>query len=139
MNASFEERSVWIQLAAVAISLGAYFVIAWRMFTRGIDVLVPYVPLFFGAVLAMALILVIGHVVAALFGKCEAPDERDRLIHWRSESESAWVLVVGMFAALTCLVFSLSSVMVAHVLLMSLFVTQLFQFGLQIRYYRGGV
>lgn len=139
MNASFTEKSVWIQFVATIVALGGYFAVAWSMYARGIDVLVPYVPLFFAAVFVMGMILIIGHVLAAIFGKWEQPDERDRLIHWRSESNSAWVLVVGIFATVACMVFAINNVLVAHVLLLSLFLAQMYQFGLQIIYYRRGM
>lgn len=139
MDASFEEKSIWIQLISTLIAIGGYFVVAWIMFAQGVDVLVPYVPLFISATVVLVIILVLGHIVAAITGRYDEPDERDRLIHWRAEAKTAWVLAAGIFAAITCMVLSASSVIVAHMLLLSLFLAQVCQFGLQLRYYRKGM
>lgn len=139
MEASFEERSIWIQLIATVAAIGGYFVAAWFMHARGVHVLIPYVPLFLAAAGVMAVVLVLGHILAAVLGRCEARDERDRLIAWRAESNSAWVVALGVFAAIACMVLSVSTVLVAHVLLLSMFLAQVLQFGLQIWYYRAGM
>lgn len=139
MSASFEEKSVWIQLVGVVVALGAYFAVAGLMLTQGITTLVAYVPLFAVAVVLLVAILVGGHVVAALTGRAEPPDERDRVIEWRAEGRSAWVLATGVFAALGALVLSVEAVWVAHVLLLSLFLAEVARFGLQLVYYRHGV
>jgi len=138
MNASFEEKSVWVQLAGMAIGLGTYFVIAGRMLASGVTALSAYVPLFIGAVVGMIVLLVAGHMAAALTGRVERRDERDRRISWRAESNSAWVLAVGVLAAITAMVASLEQVWVAHMLLASLFATEALGFILRIVYYRRG-
>jgi hypothetical protein len=135
MSASFEEKSVWIQLVGVVVALGAYFVVAGLMLAHGITILVAYVPLFAVAVVLLVVILVGGHVVAALTGRSEPPDERDRMIEWRGGGGAA----TGVFAALGALVLSVEAVWVAHVLLLSLFMAEVARFGLQLVYYRRGV
>ena len=68
MNASFEERSVWIQLFSMVVVLGAYFVRAADMLSRGITDLMAYVPLFVAAVVLWVVVLVAGHIVVAIAG-----------------------------------------------------------------------
>src|SRR5687768_15407873 len=80
MGSSFEEKSVWIQLVAMVLALGAYFVVAGRMLSAGVMALPPYVPLFIVTVVLMVILLVAGHVVAAVASRPEGRDERDRLI-----------------------------------------------------------
>jgi hypothetical protein len=139
MNASFEEKSVWVQLAAMALGLGAYFVVAGRMLAAGVTALPAYVPLFIAAVVGMVALLIAGHVAAAVTGRVERRDERDRRISWRAESNSGWVLAVGVLAAITGLIFTLETVWIAHLLLASLFASEALGFVLRIVYYRRGV
>lgn len=139
MAASFEEKSVWIQCVGTAAALGAYLWVAARMYAHGVHELPAYAAVFAVAVVLMVVILVLGHIVAAVVGKTEKRDERDRVIGWRSESNSAWVLATGVLAALACMAASVEPVLVAHLLLLSLFASQLMQYGFQILYYRRGM
>ena len=139
MNASFEEKSVWIQLTSTLLGLGAYFVIAGQMMASGIDVLPSYVPLFVVAVIVIVLVNVVGHIVAAIVDHATSGDERDRLIGWRAESNASWILGVGVILAISCLILSVSAVWVAHLLLLALFVSEVVKFVLQLVYYRRGL
>ncbi|TVQ76447.1 MAG: hypothetical protein EA380_08695 [Phycisphaeraceae bacterium] len=139
MNASFEEKSVWIHLVCVLGTFILYCLVAWSMLSSGVDTLMPFVGVFLSSVVLLVILLVAGHLLAAVTGRIEKPDERDRLIVWRSESNSAWMLVVGIFAAITAMLFSLSNVWVAHILILSLYLSQTMQYLFQIRYYRRGV
>lgn len=139
MNASFEEKSVWIHLVCVLGTFILYCLIAWTMISRGVDTLMPFVATFLSTVILLVILLAAGHLIAALTGRIEKPDERDRLIVWRSESNSAWMLVVGIFAAITAMLFSLSNVWIAHILILSLYIYQCMQYLFQILYYRRGV
>lgn len=139
MSASFEEKSVWIQLASTVAGLGAYFVIAWRMIDAGVRDLVPFAAVFLAAAGLLTAVMVAGHVVAAIASRPEGRDERDRLIEWRAESESSWLMAVGVFATLAAMVFSASPVWTANLLLATLFLTQVTSFVLRLVYYRRGV
>lgn len=138
-SGSFEERSVWVQLVSTVVGLGAYFAAAGLMMSAGVTALVAYVPLFAVAVVFMILILVAGHIVAALTARREPPDERDRLIVWRAESNSAWVLGAGVIMAVLGMVAGLNNLWIAHGLLLSLFVAEVLAFTLRIVYYRRGI
>ena len=96
MSASFEEKSVWIQLCAMLIGLGTYFVIAGRLLASGVREVSGFAALFIVAVVWMVVLMIIAYVVAALTSKTEGRDERDRLIAWKAEHRSAWVMAVGM-------------------------------------------
>ena len=139
MNASFEEKSVWIQLISLVIGLGAYFVIAGSMLYNGVHVLIAYMPLFAVAVVFIVAVNVTGHIVAAVTGRPDSPDERDRLIAWRAESNSSWILGVGVIAAIAGMVVSLGEVWIAHLLLLSLFMAEVVKDVSQLVYYRRGV
>jgi hypothetical protein len=138
MTASFEERSVWIQLAGLVLVLGGYFVAAARMLSAGVDGLVPYVPVFGLSVALMVAVLVAGHVAAALASRPEGRDERDRLIEWRAESRAGWVVAAGVLGAITAMVLAVPNVWVAHLLLFSLFLSEVLKLALQLVDYRRG-
>lgn len=137
MLPSFEERSVWVQLVALLVVLGGYFVVSGWMLSRGIEELAPYVPLFIAATVLLVVVLVVGHIGAAVVGKPEKRDERDRIIGWRAESNSSWLLGAGVFCAIVGLIFSIAPVWIAHLLLASLFASEALKLSLQVVYYRG--
>lgn len=139
VSTSFEEKSVWIQLIGTVLGLGAYFVVAGRMLAAGVTALPAYVPLFVVSVVLMVIVLIAGVVVAAIASRPEGRDERDRLIGWRAENNSSWLLAVGVLAAVTGMIFSIENVWIAHLLLLSLFLSQVLCFVLQLVYYRRGV
>ena len=139
MNTSFEEKSVWIQLTSLLVSLGAYFIVAGRMMAVGVSALPVYVPLFVIAVIVIVGINVVGHVLAAMVTASTTRDERDRLIGWRAESNSSWILAVGVIGAICCLIASVGPVWVAHLLLLSLFASEIVKYVAQLVYYRRGL
>jgi hypothetical protein len=140
MNASFEEKSVWITMVATCVILGGYFLVAARMLSEGItDAVVPYVPLFAVATLLLVIVLVIGHVVVAVASRPDGRDERDRLVSWRAENNSSWVLAVGVLAAAFCLALPIGRAWIANGLLLALFASEILKHALQICYYRRGM
>ncbi len=139
MSASFEEKSVWIQLSSMLVMLGTYFVIAGLKLSNGVTSLLEFVPLFIAAVVLMVVVLTAGHIVVAIASGPEGRDERDRLIGWRAESNSSWLLAVGVLAAVTGLVFSIEDIWIAHVLVLSLFLSTVVRYVLQLVYYRRGM
>jgi hypothetical protein len=139
MSTSFEEKSVWIQLTCMVVGLGAYFVLAGNMLAAGVRAMPAFAALFMVAVGFMVILLIAGHVIAALSRRPEVRDERDRIIAWRAEHNSSWVLAVGVFAAMTCMVFSIDNVWTANLLLLFLGLSEALGFVLQIVYYRRGL
>ncbi len=141
MNASFEEKSVFLQLISTMAVLGGYFVVAWKMMSNGIDTLVAYVPLFAIAVILLVLVLIAGYIVIAFAGrsKSDKRDERDKLISWRAESNSGWILATGVLAGITAMILSIDNVWVAHLLLLSLLLSEVAKYSFQLIYYRRGI
>lgn len=138
-SASFEERSVWIQFVSLAVVLGAYFLVAGVMMRHGVMALPAYAVVFAVAVVLLVLVLVAGHVAAAIANRPEVRDERDRLIELQAESHSGWVLGAGVVLAIFGMVVSLPNVWVAHLLLFSLLASELLRLVLQLLYYRRGL
>ena len=139
LGVSFEERSVWIQLISLTLALAGYAFIAWQMFRAGVTALPAYVAVFAVSVVLMVIVIVGGHVAVAIASRPEGRDERDRLIEWRAESNSGWLLGVGVLTGITALVLAVPSVVVAHLLLLSLYLSEILKLLLQVVYYRRGI
>ncbi|MEN9020349.1 MAG: hypothetical protein GWQ05_18740 [Verrucomicrobiaceae bacterium] len=95
INLSFEERSVWIQLASLGAILIGYGTIAGLMLLAGVIHIVPYVPVFALAVVLLIVLMIVGHAVTAATSRLERRDERDKLIVWRAESGEQCGVGVG--------------------------------------------
>lgn len=138
MNASFSEKSVWVQFIGMALGLGAYFLIASNMMRAGVDVLAAYMPLLIAAVVLMVVIQVAGHIWAAISSRGHEVDERDQLIAWRAESRASWIVASGAVMAIGALVVAAEPLWIAHGLLFSLFLSELVKYALQLNDYRRG-
>jgi hypothetical protein len=139
MLPSFEEKSVWVQLVSLVVVLGGYFALSGVMLANGVRLLAPFVPVFIAATALLVIVMALGHVLAAFTGKIEKRDERDRLIGWRAESNSSWVLGSGVFFAMCALILGIEPVWVVHLLLASLFLSEVLKLALQLLYYKRGV
>jgi hypothetical protein len=123
----------------MVIGLGAYSVIAARMMAEGITVVPAYAGLFIAATVFMVVLLIVGHILAAVSGRVEGRDERDRIISWRAEHNSSWVLATGVLCAITAMAIGVEPVWVVHGLLGSLVAAEILGFILQLVYYRRGL
>ena len=112
MDTSFEEKSVWVQLVGLVVGLGSYLVVAGLMVSNGVNALPAFVPVFAVAIALVVAINIAGHVVAAVASQSVEADERDRLIACRAESQSSWILGVGVIGAIMALIGSVSGVWV---------------------------
>ncbi len=138
MSASFEEKSVWIQLGTMTVGLGFYFVIAGRMLASGVHDVSAFAAIFMVAVVFMVVLMVLSYAVTALTTKVEGRDERDRLITWKAEYRSAWLVAVGVLGAVTCMAAGVENVWTANLLLLSLALAEILGFVLQLVSYRRG-
>jgi len=139
MNASFEEKSVWVQLASLVIALGSYTVTASRMMAAGVSELSAYATVFAGSILLLVAVIVAGHIALAIVNRDQSSDERDRIITWRAESHTAWIMAFGIITSLGALVTGTELLWVAHGLLFSLYLSEIAAFALRIFYYRRGL
>jgi hypothetical protein len=139
MNASYEEKSVWVQLVSIVVALGAYLVVAGRLLLAGVREMAAFAGLFLVSVAALVLLLIVGHALAAIGPKPEPRDERDRIIAWRSEYRSSWILSTGTLGAVTALALGLDAVWAANILILSLALAEVVGFVLRLVAYRRGV
>jgi len=136
MLPSFEERSAWVQLLGLGLTLGAYFLVAGSMLARGVREMAPFVAVFAVCLVLLIVFQIVGHIVAAIVDTPEDADERDRLIGWKAEARSSWVLGAGVFGAIGALGFGVEAVWVANGLLLALFASEMLKLGLQVASYR---
>lgn len=139
MNASFEEKSVWITLFSLVATFAGYFFVAARMLSAGVMVVAPYVAVLGVTTVLLVIVITAGHVVVALASRPDGRDERDRLIEWRAESNSSWLLAVGVLAAIAGLALGVGAAWIANGLLTSLFLSEVLKQVLQLVYYRRGI
>lgn len=142
MNASYEEKSAWITLVCMVVVFGGYFAVAASMLAAGVTKAIAFIPVFAVTVAGLVAALVIGHVTAAILGRrggLDPADERDRVISWRAEHRSSWLLAVGVLAAVFGLALEVGSAWIANGLLMALFVAESLNYTLRVYYYRRGV
>lgn len=138
MDRSFEEKSVWIQLVSIVIGLGAYFFIAGSLLAGGSREMPAFAALFAVATVFMVILLVAGHTIAAIASRPEGRDERDRLIAWRAEHDSSWLVAAGVCGAVTCMVLGVNNVWTANLLVASLALSETLGLCLRLVYYRRG-
>lgn len=139
MRASFEEKSVWVQLISMVVVLAGYLVVAGLMLANGVRVVLPFFLVFMVGAVVMVVLLVGGHILAAVTGPVERADERDRLIGWRAESHASWVLGAGAFLAIAALAAGYGAVWVVNLLIVSMFLSEVLKYALQLTFYRRGV
>jgi hypothetical protein len=139
MNPAFNEKSAWIQLVTLTVVLGGYFAIASQMHAAGVHDIRAYVPVFAVSVVVLVSILVVSYIVAALTNREHDHDERDKLIAWRAEFLTSWIVAVGVLAAISAMVLGIDTVLIAHGLLLSLLISELLANGLKIFFYRRGI
>ena len=139
MNTFFAERSAWVQLVSLLLVLGGYSWVAGQMILQGVTALPSYAAVFTVSIVLMVVVMVVGHAAAAIVSRPDDGDERDRLIRWRAESYSGWLLATGILVGLAGMVLSVSNVWVAHLLLLSLFLSEVLKLVLQLVFYRRGV
>lgn len=137
-QASFEERSARIQLAGLCISFAGYLFVASRMLASGVRVLPAFAAVFGVSVALLVAILVVGHVIAAVTGGADDRDERDRLIEWRAEARSGWLLATGVIVGLACMAVGVPNAWTANLLLVSLYLSEVLRLTLQVVAYRRG-
>jgi divalent metal cation (Fe/Co/Zn/Cd) transporter len=139
MGASFEEKSVWVQLVGTLLGIAAYAAMSAGLISSGVRELPAYAAAFGVSIGMVVVAMVLGHVTVAIASRRIEADERDRLIAWKAEYRSSWLTAAGVMIGLTMMLFGYATVWVAHALLVSLYVSQVFNYLLRIVYYRKGV
>lgn len=147
LNASFHEKSAWIQL----ISLIAVFAIAgWKvsnMMLNGNYDITDHAWVYGLAFVGLIVIIIAGHIMVSIFAVAiqgedadtlDQADERDKIIQWRSDACTSWITGLGVVLAVILLVIDAESVWVANVLVGVGYINEVMKNLLQIMWYRRG-
>lgn len=141
MSMTFQEKSLWLTLVALAVAFGGVFQSVWSTLLPtpvARDLLPREAGLFAGATVVMVVILVVGHVVIAIVDRRTETDERDRWIELRGERIGSFVLAVGVFLTLCTALATEGNAVMAHVLLGSWVLAQAVETVAQLVLYRRG-
>jgi 4-hydroxybenzoate polyprenyltransferase len=94
---SFREKSAWISLAVLLVVFIPYFLNVFRLFGAGLLSAGAVMGLFIAATIVVILLSATFHILLAVFGRVEPPDERDRAIELKSFRIAYGILTVSVF------------------------------------------
>ena len=137
---TFHEKSAWINLVAIVLFGGAYFLhVSWSLRPEFDPMLWKG---FIYCLVAFLALEVTGHLVLALRSPREARaprDERERLINLRAIRLAAYVYVVGSFAAVFTLHHGANGLAIGNLVLLAFVVAQVVNYIARLVYHRHGV
>jgi hypothetical protein len=137
---SFREKSAWITFVML-LGFGIYFAEVWDHFLHPTDPHTSHLPLFILLVVAVVIIEIVTHTIMGIRSPLEAKaplDERERLIALRATRPAFFVLLVGAFLSIGTMHLGANTWMLAHCVLLAIWIAELTRFGTQIYYYRRG-
>jgi hypothetical protein len=137
---SFREKSAWINFVLL-LAFGIYF---GEVAAHLLDPARPhanYLQLFVLLVVAIVVLEIITHAVIAFRSPREAQtpiDERERLIELRSTRPAFYVLLVGAFLSVGTIHMGANTWLLAHCVLVAIWLAELTRYGSQLYHYRRG-
>jgi hypothetical protein len=134
---SFREKSVAATLVALLVVYGGYFATA---FSRGLDAPAPAID---GALVrtvgTLISLLIVFHILIAVFDHKQKVDERDRMITLIGDRNGGYVAGFGALGAMLMLLAQLAPGYVIHVLLGAMVLGEIVKIVTQLYLYRRGV
>lgn len=138
----FREKSAWIM--SIALLVGGFFYLRvvlspWAESGQLAPPTIPLVVLYTGILVAIA---IVGHIIAAALAPKEAnasADERERRIIVRSGHYSSYIFGAGVVISLGTYVVLRNGDLLFYTVFASLMVAQLFEYLLQILFYRTSI
>jgi hypothetical protein len=134
---SFREKSVAATLVALLVVYGGYFATA---ISRGLDAPAPIID---GALVrtvgALISLLIVFHIVIAVFDHKQKADERDHMIALIGDRNGGYVAGIGALGAMLMLLAQLPPGYVIHVLLGAMVLGEIVKIVTQLYLYRRGV
>ena len=139
---TFHEKSRWIALCANLVVWGWYFVTV----ARAVEIGAPDVPYMMATmipvIVALTIIHVVGHTVAALMNPKDASadtDEREREIGRRAATIGYHLLCVGLFAVIGASLFWWNTFLVVNGVLFAFILAECVRYGIELHAYRRGI
>ncbi len=134
----FQEKSAWVMLVALALTAALYFYNVLSLSTAD-GLAPPLLPVLVVYTVILVVIAVVGHIAAALMSPKEAnaaPDEREKQIADRAESQAGRVMGFLIMLSLVVYLFSYSGHLLFYGVFASLIIGQVAEYLLQIVYFR---
>jgi hypothetical protein len=138
---SFREKSAWVTLVLL-LGFGIYFVELGSHWLNPAAHHENHFELFVLLVIAMVILETASHIVIAIQSPRDAKaprDEREHQIALRATRPAFFVLLVGAFLSIGTLHLGATTWMLAHCVLLAIWIAELTRFGTQIYYYRRGI
>ena len=148
MNTSFYERITWVQRIAMSAVLLVTAAWVWRMMVQGQTDIASYAWVYLIAFGVLVVAIVAGAITVSILsvvvGKedpdtIDRSDERDKVIDWRADACTSWVVGIGVVAALILLAVEASPVWVANALVAASYLSAIAKNTLQLYWYRNGM
>lgn len=136
MSLSFREKSLWLMLIGLIGTFTFYF--GTVLPSRAVNVEPRQMALFALAVAILVIVAIGGHIVFAIFDRCTAADERDRLVELKGRRNASYVLATGVFIALCLPELTTGTFLFTHVLLAFWVLAQGVEIGSQLYLLRRG-
>jgi archaellum biogenesis protein FlaJ (TadC family) len=138
---SFREKSAWISFVSILVVFSAYFWNVARILHGKVDGHTGFV-ISIALLAAFVLIEIVLHLTVIMQAPNEARaprDEREQLIELKATRVAFQVLVVGALAGVGMMHITRNAFVVGQHVLLAIVFAELVKFGVQIRYFRGGV
>jgi hypothetical protein len=139
MSLSFREKSLWLTFIGLLIAYTAYFAAVLPGAETQVDVRPAQLAMLSLAVVALAVLQIVGHAVFAIIDRRTASDERDRLIALRGARNGGFALSCAVALALAVALLRPGNFAFVHVLLAGWVVSQLVATGTELALQRRGV
>lgn len=131
---TFQEKSLWVQVAGLVGVFSLYFWFALPAAT--VNVQPSHMAQFVGAVVMLVIFQVAGHLLIVMLDRRTETDERDRWFSHMGAKVSGLVLASGVFLALCLAVLTEGNFIFTHVLLAFWVLAQISQNLVQLILYR---
>ena len=136
MNFSFREKSLWLMFIGLVVIFAFYF--ATVLPSNATNVEPRHMAMFVLAVVVLAIVAAVGHIIIAIVDRRTTTDERDRLIELKGKRNASYVMVTGVFLALCIPLLTTGTFLFTHVLLGFWVLAQLVEIGSQLFLLRQG-
>ena len=132
---TFREKTLWSSLVSTVVLYAYYF---WRVLQIGDGDPGRVGGLFLQIVLVMIVLQIAITAAMAIHRRPEKPDERDRRISMLATRYAYYVLMTGVWGALTVGAMSFGTFWVAHAALLAIVLAEITRCAGQLVHYRRG-
>ncbi|WP_045858587.1 hypothetical protein [Teredinibacter purpureus] len=137
MGITFKEKSLWIQIVTLSLVFGGYFLNLDYTITESLPS--NLIPRFIWLIVALVILNILGHVLAAAFNKPENEDERDKLIELKATKIKAFILAAGIVIAILGSLKLQNLFITLNLLILFLVISEVVDKAVQVFYYRKGI